>query len=338
MNISEYDLIEKYFRKLAIAKESLALRDDAAIINSFNNNSSLVVTVDMLVENQHFFSTDEPASIATKLLNVNLSDLAAMGALPKFWLLSMALPKSNRKININNKWLEQFSNTLQQIQQQNNFYLIGGDTTASEQELVLSVTAFGEVENSKKPLRKNSAKEGDYICISNIVGDAYVGYKILKGDFSVKGEAEYYINKYKYPQAQVKLGNILLDYATSCADISDGLISDLYNICKQSKVCGTIEIENIRFSKFINNYVNTNNLEDLLPLLTFGDDYQLVFTVAPYNFVTLQNQCQKHNIFLQKIGQVTEPDKENNLKVFFNNKLVKIEKTGFQHLFSLPVI
>jgi thiamine-monophosphate kinase len=182
--MQEFDLIYKYFYSLVAKSESLNLLDDCAVLSSFKNEK-IIINVDTIVENRHFFSykskKSSAKSIANKLLGVNLSDLASMGAKPKYWTMSIALP-SEYSNDID--WIKEFVKELKKIQKKYNFYLIGGDTTSSD-SLVLTANIFGTSAN-KNILKQSNAKENDLICVSNNIGDSYWGLQLLNNNTEIQ--------------------------------------------------------------------------------------------------------------------------------------------------------
>jgi thiamine-monophosphate kinase len=336
--MQEFDIINNYFKKLARTKESLELKDDTALILA--SNYKKVITLDTIVEGTHFFNLDNPKSIATKLLETNLSDISSMGANPKYWLFSISFPK-NRNV-INKDWLDKFTNTLLNIQKKYNFFLIGGDTTSTNDKLVLSATMIGYLKPSENPLLKSGAKEGDIICVGGPIGDSFIGYNLLSNeleqkqinifDITSKLNKQYFINKYLYPKAQVDMGKILVKYANSCTDISDGLVADLEKICNFSNKQGVIYLDKIPFS------VNAKKLlctqEKKLSAITWGDDYKLVFTLSSKNLLNLNKYLLKLNLRIYPIGHIKKRSNINNLILLdSNNNEIKINQKGFKHFF-----
>jgi len=274
----EYDLIDKYLRPLTKNHPaSLDLRDDAAIITP-RTNCQLVATKDCIVENVHFLTSTSPENIAKKLVGVNLSDIAAMGAKPLYGMISATL--SDR---IDEHWIQNFCSTLSRLNNKYNICLIGGDTTKySEGPLVLSMTMIGEVDKYKA-IRQDGAHPGDNVYVTGNIGDAAIGLEVAKGNFSDLDRATkvYFEQKYNAPEPQVDLGQKLNNSATSMTDISDGFVSDLEKIATHSNVSIEINQNLIPFSTQLKKLMSKHDL--LEKVLTGGDDYELVFT-APKIF------------------------------------------------------
>jgi thiamine-monophosphate kinase len=336
--VKEFDIIDNYFYKLVAKEEALNLQDDCAV---FKSQKQIIVNVDSIIENEHFFSTDPASSIAHKLLNVNLSDIASMGAKPKYWTMAISIPRDRL---VNEKWLFEFCNTLQSIQKEHNFYLISGDTTFSNGSLIITANVFGEVAINKNVLKKSTAQQGDILCVSGFIGDSYWGLKLLKDKYkntknvSLSGiqDVDYLIHKYQYPEARISLGNILIDYANACTDISDGLWADVEKMCRFSKVLGIIDINSIPISKSVKNISNIEEKEKIINSICGGDDYELVFSISKEKLVELQSLISEKNIFIKQIGYVKALEKtigNNNKYIQFFDGINEIytKKTGYNY-------
>ncbi|MDR0483651.1 MAG: thiamine-phosphate kinase [Alphaproteobacteria bacterium] len=327
--MNEFKIIEKYFAPLTkqATTESLGLKDDCAVITSQNQ---IIINVDSIIEGEHFFPQDPPSSIAHKLLNVNLSDIASMGATPKYWTLAITLPRNSF---INELWLQEFTNTLAKIQQQYNFYLISGDTTFSNHSLMLSANIFGEIPKNITPLKKSTAQIGDIICVSGSIGDGYWGLQMRQSEVNNQAlnihispeDKKYLINRYLYPQARINLGKLLLNKASACTDISDGLWADIEKLCKYSTVHGVINVEDIPLSQAVHNIT----IEDkTIKSITGGDDYELAFCISEENFAELKNI----DILITKIGYIKEIDNTNHhISLFHNGNLLHTSKKGYNY-------
>jgi thiamine-monophosphate kinase len=267
--MDEFSIIEKYFAPLAKDyPQAFGLKDDAAVFSP-SLGCEIVLTKDAMVADVHFFANDKPEYIARKLVAVNVSDLAAMGAIPKAYLLALMLPK-----NTDENWIADFARGLAIAIKEFGGYIIGGDTVVHEGKLALSLTAIGEVPKGKA-LKKSGAKVGDKIYVSGNIGDSYLGLQILSGKLAM--QSHYLKNTYFLPNPKVKLGLQLLDIATSCTDISDGLIADLGHICKSSNVGAIIKAEQIPLS----NEAKKSGVS-IEKLITGGDDYELLYTIPPH--------------------------------------------------------
>ena len=323
LTTSEFDLIEKYFTPLTGEyAPAFSLNNDAAVFTP-NSNMDMVITKDALVADVHFFSTDDPALIAERALRTNLSDLAAMGAEPKGYFLSLALPNQGLDIE---KWLSAFCIGLVNNQKLFKWSLWGGDTVSTSGPITISVTAIGETEKGKHLTRSN-ANIGDGIYVSGTLGDAAAAVKVIKENLQFEGR-DFILNRFYKPFPRLKLGKSLVNLASSALDISDGLLGDLSHICKNSVVGARIYQSKIPISSAFSNLLETkpeyNNLS-----LTGGDDYELLFTVPPENEKSLANlpKCQYHDI--TKIGEVIAEQKI----VLLDERQTEITtyKKGYRH-------
>ena len=296
--LSEKVIINSLLKKLNFNKKgTFNFENDAAYLSTAKNYKT-IVTTDSITENIDFFYNDPPESVAQKLICVNLSDLSAMGSAPVAYTLNLSL---NAKINL--IWLKRFTNRLYKLQKQYNFYLLGGDISKSS-ELTLSANFFGKAK-MKNILSQNKCSLGDDIWITGNLGNSYLGYQILmssKIKVSNK-EAEFYKNSYLYP-TPCMFGSIASKFINSATDISDGFYGDLNKILN-NKVGSILIKKDFLISKNLRKIILTNkskiSIEDIL---SWGDDYQLVFT-ANKNFKNkINNLGKKNNIKLINIGTI----------------------------------
>lgn len=270
--MDEFGLIRKYFAPLAESYGgSLGLTDDAAVIE-IPPGRELVVTKDAISQGVHFLGTEDAALIAKKLLRVNLSDLAAMGASPLCYFLAAMLPK-----DIGEEWVKRFAEGLSEDQQRYAIALAGGDTIAMQGLLSFSVTALGTVEKGRA-LRRSGARAGDTIYVSGTIGDSALGLKLLQGGLSMPPEMQAWLERrYLLPEPHIALGHKLAGLATACMDVSDGLVQDVGHIAAASRVRAVIRRDRIPLSKAARPLVEAN--PELWDAVTGGgDDYQLLFT------------------------------------------------------------
>jgi len=307
--MNEFDLIEKYFNWKQVNKIELSVGDDCALI-SIDANYQLATSVDTLIEGVHFPQETSPADIAHKALAVNLSDLAAMGATPKYFTLALTLPEFDQH------WLEQFSSSLKSLSDEYQINLVGGDTTKGKLSITINVT--GTVPSGQALLR-SSAKVGDAIFVSNVIGDAALAWQQIQQEISPSKEL---LKQFNMPNPQVSLGQALLGVANACIDISDGLEQDLGHILFGSNVGASINLADIPLSQELSNHLEKTN-DWCLPLAG-GDDYQLCFSVPEARIDDLKKIEIDLGITLTKIGVIT---KNQNLKI------VGFDKTcqSYQH-------
>ncbi len=289
--MNEFDLIEKYFNWARINPADIGIGDDCALI-SIEPGYQLATSVDTLIEDVHFPKNTSAADIAYKVLSVNLSDLAAMGATPKYFTLALTLPEFNEP------WLQEFSTSLKALAKQYKINLLGGDTTKGQLSITINVTG---VVPQNKALLRSSAKAGDAIFVSNTVGDAALAWKQLQQG---NQPSQSLLKQFNTPKPQVTLGQALVGVANACIDISDGLEQDLGHILERSELGAQIDLADIPLSEEVANYVQETN-DWCLPLAG-GDDYQLCFTVPKEKTSALKEIEKELNIKLTKIGVITE--------------------------------
>ncbi len=230
----EDSLIARYFRPIATDPGAFGLGDDAAILKV--SGDDIVVTTDAIVEGVHFLSDDPPDAIARKALRVNLSDLAAKGAIPTGFVLTLALREAN------DAWLAPFARGLGEDAAQFGCPLLGGDTVSTPGPLMISITAFGRVPPDKM-VHRSGAKPGERIVVTGTIGDAALGLDILRGgavaavladDAAAK---EMLVGRYLVPQPRNALANAVRDHASAAMDVSDGLAGDLARSCALRPAC-----------------------------------------------------------------------------------------------------
>ncbi len=266
--ISEFSLIDRFFkRQTTNPSVAQGIGDDCALL-SMPNGYELAITTDTMVENVHFFAGCAPYQLGHKLLAVNLSDLASMGAKPLAVTLALTLS------NVDKNWLQAFADGFFALADRYSADLIGGDTTSGP--LTLTVTALGLVPTGQA-LRRSTAKPGDIICVTGHLGDAGLGLKINQGYDCKQPDAA--LNRFNQPEPQVVFGQALIGIANACIDISDGLVGDLGHILEQSRVGACLDWEALPLSTEVLAYIE--NTGDWAMPLTAGDDYELCFTVSP---------------------------------------------------------
>ena len=293
--INEKELIAGIRKDFGIELQEaveLGIGDDAAVIKS--GEKKLVLTKDLLIEDVHFvFSSHPPALLGRKSLNINLSDVAAMGCTPKYALLGLGLPAK-----IKTEWVQEFFSGLKEAALAYNTALIGGDVTQAA-KVVISISLIGE---GKRYIRRGGAKPGDLIFVSGTLGDSAQGLVLSKQGIGL-GEGlkpDFLLRAFFDPVPQVALGEKLaeLKLASAMIDISDGLSVDLKHICEESNAGAEIELHRIPISPELSS-VRENPL-DLA--LHGGEDYQLLFAVPPEKEKQVSNLYNKFKI--TKIGRI----------------------------------
>ena len=271
--MNEFDLIARHFAPLATAPGAFGLKDDAAIISA-RPGFDLVVTTDQIAAGTDFFAEDPAGTVAQKALRVNLSDLAAKGARPEYYLLNLALPRPVRE-----EWLADFARGLSEDQRQFGISLLGGDTSATEGPLSISVTAMGFVPEGRI-VRRSGAKVGDAVYVTGTIGDSGGGLALLKGEADGLDEADraYLVHRYRAPQPPVTFGVSLSDIAHASVDVSDGLIADLGHLALASGVRIVVKGEQVPLSPALKALWGADTLARAVAA---GDDYQIAFTGLP---------------------------------------------------------
>jgi thiamine-monophosphate kinase len=284
----EFEFIARRLRPLASAPGALALLDDAALLDP-RPGMQLVLTKDAMVADVHFLESDPPDQIAKKLLRVNLSDLAAMGAAPIGYLLALARPRA-----IEDEWLGAFCAGLADDNAAFEISLLGGDTVGTPGPLTLSLTAIGEVPKGEALLR-SGAQPGDDIWVSGTLGDAALGLAVLQGELSVaEPMRSQLVERYRLPQPRLALGQALRGLAHAAIDISDGLLADLGHIVKTSKVGAELHADLLPLSTDLPGARNA--------ALSGGDDYELLFTAPPSQRSAIERLAEKLDLPLTRIG------------------------------------
>ena len=328
--LSEDDMIALWLAPLA-GPAGLGLRDDAALID-VPDGFQLVTTVDALVAGVHFFADDPPSSIARKVLGVNLSDLAAKGATPYGFLLSMALPKDWPQQD-----LRSFIEALGVMAKAFDCPLFGGDTTATTGPLTFSLTAFGLVPKGDM-VRRTTMHTKDLIAVTGSIGDAALG-------LLVKSEAEagwvkklnpatraYLRDRYLHPQPRLALAGSLRRLAHAAMDVSDGLIGDLVRMLRASAQTGWIEVEKVPFSPAVEQALM---LEPSLldRVLTGGDDYEILFSFAPDQREAVEQSARSCGVPVTVIGAVDRKREAPSapLKVSYRGQAMTFVHGSYQH-------
>lgn len=300
--LGEFELIARYFAPIA-GPAGLGLVDDAGLLRP-GRGYELVVTADALVAGVHFFADDPPGSIARKALAVNLSDLAAKGAKPDGFVLTLALPEGWSE-----DWLAGFAEGLAATAREAGCPLIGGDTVSTPGPLTISITAFGSVPAGRMVLR-SGAKAGDLVLVTGTIGDGALGLKVHGADkpdwVGQLGNAHgaHLSDRYLHPRPRLGLAPALQLHASAAMDVSDGLVGDLAKLLAASNVGAEIDLDAVPLSEAARTAVMADPaLAELA--WTGGDDYEILLTAPEGEFPALAAAAEQAGVALARIGRVT---------------------------------
>jgi len=336
----EFELIKRHLAPLS-AKEpgAFLLTDDAAVLPS-KAGLETVITMDTLVSGIHFLESTAPEYIASKAVRVNLSDLAAMGAQPAAYTLSLALPEhiqAGLHPQVDGVWLERFCEALAVEQELFGVTLIGGDTVSTPGPLTLTITAIGYVEQGQA-IKRSTARAGDLVVVSGTIGDAAFGLLALKGELEALSapSLEILIERQHRPGPQIALGRSLLNFANAAIDVSDGLVQDLGHICTASGVSAVIELEKIPTSAALDEALRRSSFVKS-DVLGGGDDYELLFTIPPECEAGLQTISKERNVILTVIGKVHQETGAIGEVIVIDHAGMPLDVmvTGFRHFGSM---
>ncbi len=312
----EFELIARHFTRPA-TNAVLGVGDDCALVD-VSNGMDLAVSVDTMVSGTHFFPDVDPETLGHKALAVNLSDMAAMGAMPYWAMLALTLPE------VDHKWLAAFSKGFFDLADEFEVSLIGGDTTRGP--LTLTVTIMGEVP-AGAALRRSGARAGNDIWVSGRIGDAALAVAHRHGKLKLaKAEYDEAVMRLYEPTPRVSLGQSLRGLATATIDISDGLLSDLGHICALSKVGATVDFGLIPVSPIGLKHLASE--AGRTAIVAGGDDYELCFTAPANARESIADLTEVLNIPLSRIGQIK---RGKGVSLHADGKPVKIDGRGYDH-------
>ncbi len=315
--MSEFELIARYFTRPAHSAV-LGVGDDCALLAP-TPGMQLAVSSDMLLEGRHFSPQDSPAGIGHKSLAVNLSDLAAMGATPRWATLSIALPGEDEA------WLTAFARGFFRMADAHGIELVGGDTTRGA--LTIAITVMGEIPPGLA-LRRSGAQTGDDIWVSGQIGSAAMALAYRQGRlFMEQIDAARVLPALYLPQPRVALGIALRGIARSAIDISDGLLADLGHILEASRRGAQLEFSRLPLAAVTANYLDQPVARECV--LAGGDDYELCFTAAPEQRESVLACAAKADVAVTRIGHITAIPGLTVLDA--SGQAMAIEKTGYDH-------
>jgi thiamine-monophosphate kinase len=299
---AEDRLIARYFRPLAKSPGAFGLLDDAAVIAP-PAGCDVVLTTDGVIAGVHYFPEDRPETVARKALRMNLSDLAAKGATPLGFLLSLALPAG-----VDEAWIAAFAAGLGEDAERYKCPLLGGDTDHTPGPTSVSIAAFGAVPHGRM-VRRSTAKAGDVIVVTGTIGDAALGV-LLRRDESLARRwrlsdamAAHLRQRYLLPQPRHALAGAVLQNAAAAIDISDGLAGDLAKLCRASGVAAEIEVARIPLSDAVRAAVAADPAI-LETALSGGDDYEIVATVPADKLGAFSAAAHAAGVAVTEIGRI----------------------------------
>lgn len=315
--MNEFELINRFFTR-APKRAKLGVGDDCAIITP-TSDMELAISTDTLISGRHFFPFMDPRKLGHKALAVNLSDLAAMGATPRYFTLALSLPRADEE------WLQEFSRGLLSLADGYQCELIGGDTTCGP--LSITITVIGEL---RKPfvLRRDAAQVGDDLWVSGELGDAALALRVINTHSKLsEADFQHVRDRLEQPMPRIALGVALRPLAHAAIDVSDGLVGDLRHILERSKVGADILLDRIPVSAVM----SSQPLEvQYQCALAGGDDYELCFTAPRSSRAEIEALASPTGLRLTRIGVITAgsdlrlldkqgipaPIEQNGLKAF----------------------
>jgi thiamine-monophosphate kinase len=317
----ELEVIDR-LRRIATAPEARGLMDDVAVLEGF------VVTHDSIAEGIHFFPFDPPASVGWKLVAVNLSDLAAKGATPAGFVLTLALPRADET------WLAAFARGLGEDAAHYGCPLLGGDTVSTPGPLMISITAFGRVPVGTM-VRRGGARPGDCVMVTGTIGDAALGLDLLRGGAVAAALAddvasrEILVGRYRVPQPRNALARGVRDHASAAMDVSDGLAGDLAKLCAASGVSAVIEVPRVPTSA-VAAALLARGATGIEALVSGGDDYELLCTVADAHCERIADAARGAGVALTAIGRiVAEPGAPRFLDA--QGRVIALARLSYSH-------
>lgn len=314
MSLSEFGLINKFFNVTSSPAQPavLGIGDDCAVVD-IPKGYQLAISTDTLVEGTHFLANSDPRYLGHKVLAVNLSDLAAMGATPAWVTLALTMP------NVDESWLTSFSHAFLALANKHSMQLIGGDTTQGP--LALTVTVMGLLPENKR-LTRSGAQLGDGIYVTGKIGAAGLGLLLAKGNSAEHDNED--LLSYLCPEPQNKLGELLLNIASSCIDVSDGLASDLSHILKASGVGATIFHNTLPVTAGVHDYCQQS--ADWQFPYSSGDDYQLCFTVPK-----IREKQLNELVGAAAVSRIGEIEEQSGLRIQTESGETVSMNKGFEH-------
>jgi thiamine-monophosphate kinase len=322
--LGEFGRIERFFRPLAaLFPGAYGLTDDAATI-AVPPGEELVLTTDAIVAGIHFLPTDAAQDIARKALRVNLSDLAAKGARPLAYTLTLALSRDTPDL-----WVEQFATGLAEDQAQYGIALAGGDSVSTNGPIWASITAIGLV-TAGRMVRRSGAQPGDKVFVTGTIGDSALGLAALTGNLDLPADDRAILgDRYRLPQPRNAIAAALTEWAHAALDISDGLAADFGHLCKASGVAGEIQAAAVPLSAPVRRIL-AGAPARLQDVLTGGDDYEILFTAPIESAGRLTEAARDRGVPIHEIGSITAGD--GNIAIIgADGQPIALDRAGWTH-------
>lgn len=319
---AEDRLIARFFAPIATHPGALGLSDDAAFIKP-PPGCDLVLKTDAIVGGVHFFADDAAPSVAGKALRVNLSDLAAKGAKPLGFLLSLALPK-----DVGDDWLTGFAEGLRADAAQFSCPLFGGDTVRTGGPITISIAMFGSVPEGTM-VQRAGAKPGDRVFVSGTIGDAALGLALRKGASWKLSDAlrQHLLSRYLLPQPRNALAEAVRSHASAAMDVSDGLAGDLTKLCRVSGVAADIDIGKVPLSDAAKAVIAAEPAR-LETALTGGDDYEIICAIPAAKAEAFRATAKAANVVVTEIGEIKAGE---GARLLADGKPLSFKRASFSH-------
>ncbi|MEZ9897193.1 thiamine-phosphate kinase [Vibrio breoganii] len=319
----EFELISKYFAKQKLKRSDVELSqgDDCALLVS-PPGTQIAVSTDSLVAGSHFLENANPKWVGHKALASNISDLAAMGAEPAWVSMAISLPEPDEQ------WLEGFCEGFFSLADSHNLQLIGGDTTRGPLSITLTIHGFVP---EKQALLRSGAKVGDKVFVSGSLGDSHAGLEvILDKEKRLLPHASELEKRHYCASSRASLGMLLRGKASSCIDISDGLISDIKHIMERSNVGADLHCDKLPVSLELVEFCEGKQAAQSYALKS-GEEYELCFTVPQHLIESVCLAAKNEGVQVTEVGEITD---SQTLKLFRNNKALQENVAGFDHFRS----
>jgi thiamine-monophosphate kinase len=325
---AEDEFVARLIRPLA-GEGTFSLKDDAARLVPPSGHE-LILTADAIVLGVHAFAEDPPDLVACKALRMNLSDLAAKGAKPLGFLMTLALPPK-----LDTGWIERFFIGLDEDCRRYACPLLGGDTTRTPGPLSVSITLIGAVRKGLMPTRLD-ARPGDLVAVTGTIGDAALGLALRLEPERGRGwglspaEREHLASRYLLPQPRVGLADAVARHARAAMDISDGLVGDLERLCRASGLAASIDVARLPLSPAASKAIGVD-AKALETILAGGDDYEILLTLDPSSWPLFRSECEARSVVATVIGE-TSAGEPGRVAVLQGEEELSLSRSAYSHL------